>query len=60
MIEQLMTMQAQLMQTVMDRLGEQLAGASPPVQVREKCGEFLKGRPPMFTMPPTPWRLMIG
>jgi hypothetical protein len=44
-----MAMQAQLMQTVMDRLGEQLAGAPPPVQVRDKCGEFLKGRPPVFT-----------
>jgi hypothetical protein len=30
-IEQLMAMQAQLMQTVMDRLGEQPAGVPPPV-----------------------------
>jgi CubicO group peptidase (beta-lactamase class C family) len=30
-IEQLMAMQAQLMQTVMDRLGEQPAGGRPPV-----------------------------
>jgi hypothetical protein len=30
-IEQLMAMQAQLMQTVMDRLGEQPAGAPSPV-----------------------------
>jgi hypothetical protein len=33
----------------MDRLGEQPAGAPPPVQVRDQCGEFLKGRPPVFT-----------
>jgi hypothetical protein len=44
-----MAMQAQLMQTVIDRLGEQPAGAPLPVQVRDKCGEFLKGRPPVFT-----------
>jgi hypothetical protein len=30
-IEQLMTIQAQLMQTVMDHLGEQPTGAPPPV-----------------------------
>jgi hypothetical protein len=48
-IEQLMAMQAQLMQTVMDHLGEQPAGAPPPVQVRDKRGEFLKGRPHVFT-----------
>jgi hypothetical protein len=48
-IEQLMAMQAQLMQIVMDRLGEQPARAPPPVQVRDKHGEFLKGRPPVFT-----------
>jgi hypothetical protein len=33
----------------MDRLGEQPAGAPPHVQVRDKCGEFLKGCPPVFT-----------
>jgi hypothetical protein len=49
MIEQLMAMQAQLMQIVMDRIGEQPAGAPPPVQVHDKRGEFLKGRPPVFT-----------
>jgi hypothetical protein len=43
-----MAMQAQLMQTVMDHLGEQPAGAPPPVQVHDKHGEFLKG-PPVFT-----------
>jgi hypothetical protein len=48
-IEQLMAMQVQLMQTVMDSLGEQPVGAPPPVQVRDKRDEFLKGRPPVFT-----------
>jgi hypothetical protein len=48
-IEQLMAMQAQLIQIVMDRLGEQLAGAPPPMQVHDKCGEFLKGCPHVFT-----------
>jgi hypothetical protein len=37
------------MQTVMDRLGEQPAGAPPPVQFHDKCGEFLKGYLPVFT-----------
>jgi hypothetical protein len=44
-----MGMQAQLMQVVMDRLDNQPAGAPPPVQVRDKHGELMKGRPPMFT-----------
>jgi hypothetical protein len=48
-IEQLMAMQAQLIQIVMDRLGEQPAGAPPPMQVRDKCGVFLKGCPHVFT-----------
>jgi hypothetical protein len=42
------------MQTVMDRLGEQPAGSPPPVQVRDKCGEFLKGCPPVFTQASDP------
>jgi hypothetical protein len=48
-IEQLMGMQTQLMQVMMDRLDNQPAGAPPPVQVRGKCGEFMKGRLPVFT-----------
>jgi hypothetical protein len=36
------------MQVVMDRLDNQPAGAPPPVQVRDKRGEFMKGRPPVF------------
>ena len=48
-VEQLMLMQAQLMQTMMDRLDHQPAVVPPPVQVRDKGGEFMKGRPPVFT-----------
>jgi hypothetical protein len=44
-----MGMQTQLMQVVMDRLDNQPAGAPLPVQVRDKCAEFMKGRLPVFT-----------
>jgi hypothetical protein len=44
-----MRMQTQLMQVVMDRLDNQPAGGPPPVQIRDKHGEFMKGRPPVFT-----------
>jgi len=44
-VQQLMLMQAQLMQTMMDRLDHQPAVVPPPVQVRDKRGEFMKGRP---------------
>ena len=37
------------MQTMMDRLDHQPAVVPPPVQVRDKRGEFMKGRPPIFT-----------
>jgi hypothetical protein len=37
------------MQVVMDRLDNQPAGAPPPVQVRDKRGEFMKGCPLVFT-----------
>jgi len=48
-VEQLMLMQAQLMQTMMDRLDHKPAVIPPPVQVHDKRGEFMKGRPPIFT-----------
>jgi hypothetical protein len=48
-IEQLMGMQAQLMQVVMDRIDNQPTRGPPPVLVRDKHGEFMKGRPPVFT-----------
>jgi len=43
-IEQLMGMQA-----MMNRMNNEPVAAPPPVQVRDKHGEFLKGRPPVFT-----------
>ena len=48
-VEQLMGMQAQLMQAMMQRLDNEPARIPPPVQVRDKRGEFMKGCPPMFT-----------
>ena len=48
-VEQLMGMQAQLMQAMMQRMDNQPTGGPPPVQVRDKCGEFLKVCPPVFT-----------
>jgi hypothetical protein len=48
-IEQLMGMQANLMQAMMNRMNNEPVAAPPPVQVRDKRGEFLKGRPPVFT-----------
>jgi hypothetical protein len=47
-MEQLMGMQAQLMQTMMQHLGNQPAAGLPPVRVRDKRGEFMKGHPPVF------------
>ena len=43
-IEQLMGMQA-----MMNRMNNEPLAAPPPVQVRDKRGEFLKRRPPVFT-----------
>jgi hypothetical protein len=37
------------MQVVMDRIDNQPAGGPPPVQVRNKREEFMKGCPPVFT-----------
>ena len=44
-----MAMQAQLMQTMMQHIQNQPVGGPLPVQVRDKRGEFMKGRPPVFT-----------
>ena len=44
-----MGMQAQLMQAMMQHLDNEPARGLPPVQVRDKRGEFMKGRPPVFT-----------
>ena len=48
-MEQLMGMQAQLMQAMMQRLDNEPARGPLPVQVRDKHGEFMKGHPPVFT-----------
>ena len=47
-MEQLMGMQAQLMQAMMQRLDNEPARVPPPVQVRDKRGEFMKGHPPVL------------
>ena len=48
-VEQLMGMQAQLMQAMMQRMDNQPAGGPRPIQVRDKSSEFMKGCPPVFT-----------
>jgi hypothetical protein len=52
-MEQLMQTQNQLMEAFMHHLQNppqnQPAGGLPPVHVRDKHGEFMKGRPPVFT-----------
>ena len=37
------------MQAMMQRLDNEPARGPPPIQVRDKHGEFMKGRPPVFT-----------
>ena len=44
-----MGMQAQLMQAMLQRLDNEPTRGPPPVQVRDKRGEFMKGHPPVFT-----------
>jgi hypothetical protein len=49
-MEQLMDTQNQMMQMFMQHLqNNPLLEDPPPVQVRDKRGEFLKGHPPVFT-----------
>jgi hypothetical protein len=49
-MEELMNTQNQMMKMFMQHLqNNPPAGGPPPVQVRDKRGEFLKGRPPVFT-----------
>ena len=48
-VEQLIGMQAQLMQAMMQRMDNQPAGGPRPIQVRDKSSEFMKGCPPVFT-----------
>jgi hypothetical protein len=37
------------MQVVMDCIDNQPAGGPPPIQVKDKRGELMKGHPPVFT-----------
>jgi NACalpha-BTF3-like transcription factor len=48
-MDQLMGMQAQLMQAMMQRMDNEPVEGLPPVHVRDKHGEFMKRRPPVFT-----------
>jgi len=50
-MEELMQTQNVMMHAFMQHLQHQLAPPPPPppVHVRDKCGEFMKGRPPIFT-----------
>ena len=47
-LEQLLTVQTQLMQTLVQHVQNQPARGPLPVHVRDKRGEFLKGHPPVF------------
>ena len=53
-MEQLMTMQAQLMQTMMQHIQNQPTGGLLPVHVRDKRDEFMKERPLVFTLAADP------
>jgi hypothetical protein len=49
-MEELMHTQNQMMQMFMQHMqNNPLAGGPPPAQVRDKRGEFLKGRPLVFS-----------
>ena len=48
-MEQILGMQAQLMQAMMQRLDNEPARGPLSVQVRDKRGEFMKDHPPVFT-----------
>jgi hypothetical protein len=49
-MKELMNTQNQMMQMFMQHMqNNPPAGGPLLVQVRDKCGEFLKGRPPVFT-----------
>jgi len=48
-MEELMQIQNEMMHAFMQHLQHQPAPPPPPVHVRDKRGEFMKGRPPVFT-----------
>jgi len=48
-VEELMHTQNEMMHAFLQHLQHQPAAPPPPVYVRDKRGEFMKRRPPMFT-----------
>jgi len=48
-VEELMQTQNEMMHVFMQHLQQQPPPPPPPVHVRDKRGEFMKGRPPVFT-----------
>ena len=48
-VKELMQTQNEMMHVFMQHLQQQPSPPSSPVHVRDKCGEFMKGRPPVFT-----------
>ena len=48
-VEELMQTQNQMMHVFMQHLQQQPPPTPPPIHVRDKRGEFMKGRPPVFT-----------
>jgi len=48
-VEELMQTQNEMMHVFMQHLQQQPPPPPPPVHMRDKRGEFMKGRPPVFT-----------
>ena len=48
-VEELMHTQNEMMHAFLQHLQHQPTSPPPPVYVRDKRGEFMKGRPPVFT-----------
>ena len=48
-VEELIQTQNEMMHVFMQHLQQQPPPHPPPVHVRDKRGEFTKGRPPVFT-----------
>jgi len=48
-VEELMQTQNEMMHVFIQHLQQQPPPPPPPVHVRDKRGEFMKGRPPVFT-----------
>ena len=48
-VEELMQTHNEMMHVFMQHLQQQPPPPPPPILVRDKRGEFMKGRPPVFT-----------